>query len=917
MTKIAYLKIGIDLERFSWGEGQQPDDFWNHFNYEPITYGGVDLAGWDENYPFSTIYVPNDYGVGGGSGEGFTEAFVAHMNILEDYILEVDAQPPEEMSYRPPTISYVIHAGDQSYTSTLVSYFWAWAYVYGEALFTKNGDIRNLNTLDPSDFEFDSANFSLSGSDTVHLPETAAKWQAWGVSSSQNMYSFNAGGGGDEIYGGKLNDIIYGEDGNDELTGNGGNDRLLGGSGKDMLMALSAEKGETDFLNGGAGIDEFFVDDGDTIYDLEVGEKVFVGTSRSFDDLALYFDGNQLHLRTYVGSNVVEEVVVQKGFSSRDIEATIGIGGFTIVRKPPATNMTAAQELLIDSSSELWLGKLLADQYDAATKDLEQFSLGRDRELFAKTFDELIGNKTILKVLPILKALEIPFKFGEYYAELGLIMYETIKLGLTTEEVAQRLIEALNEVFNPASNSTTAGVNFAAKLGEHSFREIMEAVVTEVMMAPLLPLLVALKSSTPVTTDKADIVVITSTMSPKNMEATGGLKAPVSASQIINAAAGDDVIIPISASTLTVDGGAGSDTLSLAGNRSAMIVDLAAGTAKGTTIGSLRLKNVENIYGGEAADTLSGNIGANVINAGGGDDTLVGLGGADQLTGGAGKDTASYANATRGVVASLSKPSANTNDAKGDTYSSIENLTGSGYADKLYGDSGANRLSGGLGNDTLGGAAGNDILIGGSGADRIDGGTGTDTASYSRATKAITASLANPSLNTNEAKGDTYRSIENLTGSKYADKLYGDSGKNILTGGSGNDKLNGDKGNDTLYGGSGADDLYGGSGKDAFVFKSKADLSTSKTATDTIFDFSQSQKDIIDLSAIDANTAKSGNQAFTFIKSDGFHGKAGELRYEKKASDTYVYGDTDGNGKANFVLHFDDALKLTKADFLL
>ncbi|MCJ8054194.1 M10 family metallopeptidase C-terminal domain-containing protein [Shinella curvata] len=133
----------------------------------------------------------------------------------------------------------------------------------------------------------------------------------------------------------------------------------------------------------------------------------------------------------------------------------------------------------------------------------------------------------------------------------------------------------------------------------------------------------------------------------------------------------------------------------------------------------------------------------------------------------------------------------------------------------------------------------------------------------------------------------------------------------------GNDTIAGREGNDKLYGGSGADGLYGGSGKDTFVFKSKTDLTTSKTATDTIFDFSQSQKDIIDLSAIDANTTKSGNQAFTFIKSDGFHGKAGELRYEKKASDTYVYGDTDGDGKTNFVLHFDDALTLTKADFLL
>nr|WP_298097893.1 cadherin domain-containing protein [uncultured Shinella sp.] len=156
-----------------------------------------------------------------------------------------------------------------------------------------------------------------------------------------------------------------------------------------------------------------------------------------------------------------------------------------------------------------------------------------------------------------------------------------------------------------------------------------------------------------------------------------------------------------------------------------------------------------------------------------------------------------------------------------------------------------------------------------------------------------------------------------IKGGSGSDILEGRAGNDTLFGGAGRDILKGARGSDKLYGGSGADDLYGGNGQDIFVFKSQADLTTSINVTDTIFDFSQSQKDVIDLSAIDANIGKSGNQAFTFIKSDAFTGKAGELRYEKKASETYVYGDTDGNGKADFVLHFDDALNLAKADFLL
>ena len=43
---------------------------------------------------------------------------------------------------------------------------------------------------------------------------------------------------------------------------------------------------------------------------------------------------------------------------------------------------------------------------------------------------------------------------------------------------------------------------------------------------------------------------------------------------------------------------------------------------------------------------------------------------------------------------------------------------------------------------------------------------------------------------------------------------------------------------------------------------------------------------------------------------------AGELRFEKIDGETYVYGDTDGDKKTDFAIHFDDAINF-KDDFFV
>ncbi|MFM5949236.1 MAG: beta strand repeat-containing protein [Novosphingobium sp.] len=315
-------------------------------------------------------------------------------------------------------------------------------------------------------------------------------------------------------------------------------------------------------------------------------------------------------------------------------------------------------------------------------------------------------------------------------------------------------------------------------------------------------------------------------------------------------------------------------------------VHAADGTAQTVT---LTIAGADDLRTGtNNADTLSGTSGNDTLNGNGGNDTLIGGLGNDVLNGGTGTDTASYAGLATGVTVSLAfTTQQNTGGGGLDTLTGIENLTGTSQNDALTGDAGNNVLIGGDGNDTLDGSAGNDTL---------NGGNGTDTASYASSGSAVTVSLAvTASQNTGGAGNDTLSSIENLTGSGFADTLTGSSGANVIDGGAGNDRISG---------GGSADRLIGGLGNDTFVFGALAD--STPAARDIIADFQGAGVaggDVIDLSGIDAITGGRDN-AFSFIGSAAFHRIAGELRIDSTTTPGYtiVQGDTNGDGVADFSL---------------
>jgi Ca2+-binding RTX toxin-like protein len=240
------------------------------------------------------------------------------------------------------------------------------------------------------------------------------------------------------------------------------------------------------------------------------------------------------------------------------------------------------------------------------------------------------------------------------------------------------------------------------------------------------------------------------------------------------------------------------------------------------------------------------------------------------------------------------------------------------FAPDIVGTDGADRLVGTGWGEYLAGGRGNDKLDGKGGADDMYGGPGNDIFIVDNRDDVVEEGA--------NQGNDTVRSSVSYTLSQSVERLVltgtgdidgtGNSGKNVLIGNSGDNVLKGGNGADTLIGGKGIDTLDGGYQADLFQFR-QGDTGKTIATADTIDDFYQEDGDRIDLSLIDARKGVAGDQAFSFIGSAAFHDVAGELRAVTDGTNTYVYGDTNGDGTADLVLRITRSLTLQTGDFVL
>jgi Ca2+-binding RTX toxin-like protein len=224
----------------------------------------------------------------------------------------------------------------------------------------------------------------------------------------------------------------------------------------------------------------------------------------------------------------------------------------------------------------------------------------------------------------------------------------------------------------------------------------------------------------------------------------------------------------------------------------------------------------DSMFAGEGADTLSGGEGNDALYGEAGHDQLYGGGGVDTMHGGVGNDSywvdnpsdviVEYAepNSWDGVLSSADY----TLPAEVEAlilYGEARRATGNQAGNALWGASGNDLLSGLGGPDALNGFAGDDTLIGGVGADVLDGGDGFDRVSYENAGAAVRVNLTYAPDSLGDAAGDSFISIERVTGSAFGDSFFGTGGADSVAGGAGDDWFAVLAGADSFDGGDGLD----------------------------------------------------------------------------------------------------------------
>lgn len=690
---------------------------------------------------------------------------------------------------------------------------------------------------------------------------------AFGVTESVLIIG---GGGNDTLTGGDGDDLIDGGDGDDIIIGGLGDDNLVGGNGNDTIFGGDGD----DRLVGGSGADDLTGGDGDdrvigdgqievTVTNLQTENgslltPVFLATQNGVYDI---FDLN-------APASPSLESLAEDGTTGPRIAAALASGGVGEALATPGGPLLPGESRTItffaDPSDDLT--RYLS--YLSMVIPSNDAFVGNDDPEALDLFD---GNELIRRVGPTAfivngdevfdAGTEVNDEIPENTAALAQTAPNT---GVTENGVivqhpgfqgSQRLGGDIGNVLNaiPAGDFTVPGAQILSIEVDDARQELgfdlatptasFQSRSTLQTVPELLDQAVAGNLYYNIHTVNVASGEIRGQLELVSDETINGIRtielaALLDSSQEPNDTSDSDAtgsgrvtivtdgVTTTYTSTLSVEGitidelmpVAGFSAIHIhnapAGTNGPVILDIvqdAGGDITGTTADGAG--SVFDVTFESNDDILRGGRGNDFLVGGIGDDVLIGGGGSDTLVGGEGNDTNSFEDIGLGVVATVNADGTGTASYGGvsETFTGIENLTGSAQNDVLTATGAASNI--------LIGGAGDDVLLGGGGTDFIDGGEGNDTNSFANIGLGVTATINDDGTGVAfyGSVSESFAGIENLVGSANDDVLTGNSLNNQIDGGAGDDILVGGDGDDILFGSDGDDQLQGNGGDDRLV----------------------------------------------------------------------------------------------------
>jgi Ca2+-binding RTX toxin-like protein len=687
--------------------------------------------------------------------------------------------------------------------------------------------------------------FGLGGNDRITLDESN------GALPAARLFG---GAGNDTLTGGSGDDSLFGQSGNDTLLGKGGNDLLFGGAGDDVLT-------------GGDGNDQLFGEAGNDLMIWNPGDDSDLFEGGDGFDTAQVNGGNGSEVFTVTanGSRVRLDRLDPAPFSL-DIGTTENL----------VVNMNGGDDTFSASGNLAALISLTVD--GGAGNDTILGGNGADVLIGGDGNDFIDGNQG--NDVAFLGAGNDTFQWdpgdGSDMVEGG-DGVDTLRFnGSGTNEIFEVSANGERTRFTRNVGNIVMDVNDVEHIDVNALGGTDTIIVNDLSGTDVTEVNVDLAGTLGGTTGdaQADTVIVNGTNGDNLVYVVGtgtsvsvlGLAAQINVtnsegandSLVINGLGGDDSItattLPAGVMKLTIDGGAGNDT----------------------------------ILGSQGADILLGGDGNDLLFGGAGDDVLIGGDGNDQVFGEAGNDLALLG---AGDDVFQWDPGDGNDTVEGQDGTDTMLFFGSNIGENI--DISANggrvrffrdvanvtmdlngvehidfRALGGADHIVVGDLSGTDVtqvdinlagVLGGSTGDgqvdnvTVNGTIGSDTITVASNATGIVLGGLTAQVNLLNAEPTDHLTIHGLGGDDVIDatSLEADGIQLTLNGGLGNDVLLGSAGDDLIIGGDGNDLAIMGAGDDTFVWNPGDDNDTvdGQAGVDTLLFNGSNANESVDISA--------------------------------------------------------------------